>query len=320
MMAPPELVSTPHSPLTDAGLDAWGWEIAVYLFLGGLTAGVLVLCGHALWRGGRSAARGPSFALNSSGLPAIGLAAISLGMLALLLDLAHKPFVWRLYVTFEPRSPMSWGAWILLVVYPVLIAGVLLDPPRWLEARMPRWAGRFRQLADAPRRIRAIGAVSVVTGLALGIYTGILLSSLGARPLWSSALLGPLFLISGLSTSAAAAHVLSPDRDERDRLLRLDNLLIAAELALIGLFLIGLSSATAAHMAAAQLVLGGPYTAVFWVGVVGLGLMVPLVLQTLAAARRVAHTPVTSLLVLAGGLTLRFVIVLAGQASHWSRL
>lgn len=319
MRAPAELVSTSHSPLTDAGLDAWGWEIAVYLFLGGLTAGVLVLCGQALWRGRRDPERGPSFALGSSGLPAIGLGAISLGMLALLLDLAHKPFVWRLYVTFEPRSPMSWGAWILLLVYPVLITAVLLDPPAWLTARMPRWTRRFRRLVDAPRRIRVIGQVSVATGLALGIYTGILLSSLGARPLWSSALLGPLFLVSGLSTSAAAAHVLSPDRDERDRLLALDNVLIAAELALIGLFLIGLWSGTPAHIAAARLVLGGPYTAVFWVGVVGLGLVVPFVLQALAAARRVAHTPVTAVLVLAGGLTLRFVIVLAGQASHWPR-
>lgn len=319
MMAPHELISTAHSPLTDAGLEAWGWEIAVYLFLGGFTAGVLVLCGQALWRGQRNPGA-PGFALASSGLPAIGLGAISLGMLALLLDLAHRPFVWRLYVTFQPRSPMSWGAWILLLVYPVLLAGVLLDPPRWLETRAPRVTRWFRAIADREPRRRRIGAVSVATGLALGIYTGILLSSLGARPLWSSALLGPLFLVSGVSTSAAVAHGLSPDRDERDRLLRLDNLLIGAELGLIALFLIGLVSSTEAHRVAAQLVLGGPYTAVFWVGVVGLGLVVPLVLQTLAAARRVAHTPVTAILVLAGGLTLRFVIVLAGQASHWSRL
>lgn len=319
MMAPPELVSTAHSPLTDGGLDAWGWEIAVYLFLGGFTAGVLVLCGHALWRGRRNPERAPGFALASSGLPAIGLGAITVGMLALLLDLAHKPYVWRLYLTFQPRSPMSWGAWILLVVYPVLLAGIALDPPRWLAARAPGLARRIQRADREPLR-RRIGAVSIVAGLALGIYTGILLSSLGARPLWSSALLGPLFLVSGLSTSAAVAHVLSPDRDERDRLLRLDNLLIATELGLIALLLIGLRSATEAQIAAARLVLGGPYTAVFWVGVVGLGLVVPLVLQGLAAARRVAHTGVTAFLVVAGGLTLRFVIVLAGQASHWSRL
>jgi protein NrfD len=215
----------------------------------------------------------------------------------------------------EPASPMSWGAWILAVVYPVLVAGVLLDPPRALRERLPPRLGR---LADDPFVRRRVGQVSVGVGLALGVYTGILLSALGARPLWSSALLGPLFLISGLSTSAALAHWWAPDRAESERLARLDSALIGAELAVLALFLIGLSASTAAHAEAAALLLGGPYTAVFWVGVVGLGLALPLALQMLAAAGRIAHTPVAPLLVLAGGLALRFVIVVAGQASHWS--
>ena len=315
----PELISTAHSPLTDPELHAWGWEIAVYLFLGGLTAGLLVLCGHALWRGRRSPASAPSFALASSGLPLIGLAAISLGMLALFLDLAHKPFVWRLYLTMQPRSPMSWGAWILVLVYPVLLAGVLLDPPSWLGARAPALTRRFRAIADHDRTRRRIGLVSIATGVALGVYTGVLLSSLGARPLWSSGLVAPLFLVSGMSTSAAIAHVVSPDHGERDQLLRLDSLLITVELGLLALFLIGLSSSTEAHAAAARLVLGGPYTAVFWVGVVVLGLVLPLGLQILTAAGRIADTPVAAVLVLCGGLALRFVIVFAGQTSHWSR-
>jgi len=318
-MSPRELVSTVHGPLTEPALHAWGWEIAVYLFLGGFTAGLLVLCGTALWRGRRNPG-GPSFALASSGLPALGLVTISLGMLALFLDLAHKPFVWRLYVTFQLRSPMSWGAWILLMVYPVLLAGVLLDPPRWLRDRLPGLVRGFGARFDGDVARRRLGVVAIATGVALGVYTGVLLSSLGARPLWSSALLGPLFLVSGLSTSASAAHWLSPDHDERTRLLRLDNLLLAVELGLLGLFLINLSSSTQAHVAAARLVLGGPYTAVFWVGVVGLGLVAPLVLQTLAVARRIADTPLAPILVLLGGLALRFVLVFAGQASHWSRL
>ena len=44
-----------------------------------------------------------------------GLAAISLGMLALFLDLGHKPYVWRLYLTMKPWSPMSVGSWALLI-------------------------------------------------------------------------------------------------------------------------------------------------------------------------------------------------------------
>ena len=55
-------------------------------------------------------------------------------------------------------------------------------------------------------------------------------------------------------------------------------------------------------------------------GVVFLGIVLPLVIQTLAVTHRIVHTPVAPILVMAGGLALRFVIVSAGQASHWHRL
>ena len=315
-----EFVTTAHSPATDPQLHVWGWEIPVYLFLGGFTAGIMVLSGWALWKGRRNLRPHTSFALASSGLFLLGLATISLGMLALFLDLGHKLYVWRLYLTMEPWSPMSWGAWILLLVYPVLAAGVLLDPPQALLRRLPALRPLVEWMLANPLLRRWVGFVSIVTGVALGIYTGVLLSSLGARPLWSSALLGPLFLVSGLSTSAAFAHWASPEPDERVQLAWLDNLFLSIELGMIVLFLIGLRSATEAHAEAARLLLGGPYTAVFWVGVVLLGIVLPLAIQSLAVTHRIVHTPIAPILVMLGGLALRFVIVSAGQLSHWPRL
>ncbi len=308
---------TAHSALVEPHLTAWGWEIPVYLFLGGFTAGILVLSGAAISTGRASPRTARGLGLGSSALFTLGLALISLGMGALFLDLEHKPYVWRLYTTFEPRSPMSWGAWILLLVYPVLALGALLGAPRaWLD-RVPVARGLVDALAASRSAMGAFAGVAVAVGVGLGIYTGILLSSLGARPLWSSALLGPLFLASGLSSSAAFSHWVSPRAEERESMARIDNLFLATELVLVALFLIGLTTSGAAHAAAAALVLGGPFTAVFWVGVVGLGIVVPLVIQSLAVAHRVAHTPIAPILVMGGGLALRFVIVLAGQASHW---
>ncbi len=315
-----ELVQTAHSPATDPQLHVWGWEIPVYLFLGGFTAGILILCGWALWKGRRNTRPATTFALASSGLFLLGLGAISLGMLALFLDLGHELFVWRLYLTMKPWSPMSWGAWILLAVYPVLAAGVLLDPPRWLLERVPFLQPLADWAAVHDTMRRGTGFVSIATGVALGIYTGVLLSALGARPLWSSGLLGPLFLVSGLSTAAAFAHWASPEPDERVQLAWLDNLFLSIELGLIGLLLIGLLTSTAASAEAARLLLGGPYTAVFWVVVIGMGIVLPLIVQSLAVTHRIEHTPLAPLLVLAGGLALRFVLVSAGQASHWHRL
>jgi formate-dependent nitrite reductase membrane component NrfD len=315
-----ELVSTARSPATDPHLHVWGWEVPVYLFLGGFTAGIMVLSGWALGKGRRNLRPHTTFALASSGLFLLGLAAISLGMAALFLDLGHKLYVWRLYLTVEPASPMSWGAWILLLVYPVLAAGVLLDPPQPLLRHVPALEPVVEWMDGRPAVRHAVGFASIVTGVALGIYTGILLSALGARPLWSSGLLGPLFLASGLSTAAAFAHWASPEPEERVELAWLDNLFLTIEFGVIVLLLIGLLSSTEAHAEAARLLLGGPYTAVFWVGVVFLGILLPLVIQSLAVTHRIIHTPIAPVLVILGGLALRFVIVSAGQTSHWPRL
>ena len=307
-----ELVLTRHNELVDPRVAVWGWEIPVYLFLGGLVAGMMIVIGSLLLRRG-----GPRERSVSAALPALGIALLSLGMLALFLDLEHKRYVWRLYTTMQLASPMSWGAWILLLVYPALVAAFVAHPPAPVEGLFPSLDRATQFVRRRAGGLHAVALVNIGLGLALGIYTGILLSSLGARPFWSSALLGPLFLVSGLSSAAALAHVVARNRDESKSLARADNLLLTVELAVVVLFLIGLVSTSRAHAEAAALVLGGPFTAVFWVLVVGMGIVLPLIVQSLAAAQRIRDTVLAPMLVLGGGLALRFVIVLAGQYSHW---
>ena len=173
---------------------------------------------------------------------------------------------------------MSWGSWILLLVYPVLAACRCCSSRRRRLVRLlPAIGPPARSAsADDPRVRRALGFV--VDGdrdRARASTPASCSRALGARPLWSSGLLGPLFLASGLSSSAAFAHWASPEPEERRQMAWLDNLFLAIELGLIGLFLIGLVTSSEAHAEAAGLLLGGPYTAVFWVGVVGLGIVVP---------------------------------------------
>jgi formate-dependent nitrite reductase membrane component NrfD len=158
----------------------------------------------------------------------------------------------------------------------------------------------------------------MVLGAMLGIYTGILLSALGARPLWNSSLLGPLFLISGLSTAAAFVHLIARDPYERVLLAKADNGFLSVELLVLFLFIIGLLSSTDVQINAAKLILSGSFAPVFLIFVVGLGIVIPLIIQSLAVSHRIKHTPVAPIMVIAGGLILRLVIVYAGQASHWN--
>jgi formate-dependent nitrite reductase membrane component NrfD len=307
-----EISTTRANPLVDPTLHVWAWQIGVYLFLGGLVAGMMAIHGWFLFSDRHRRTDSVTRLL-----PLLGIVLLSAGMGALFIDLEHKLHVWRLYTTFQAASPMSWGAWILLAVYPAMLLALLLHPPAWLLARVPALARLTAGLNANAALVRAVAATLMVLGGLLGIYTGVLLSALGARPLWNSALLGPLFLTSGLSSAAALVHMVARDRAESEFLARADNRFLQAELAILLLFLIGLLTSTRVHFAAAGLLLGGPFTAVFWVGVVGVGILAPLLVQTLAVGHRVRHTPVAPVLVLAGGLLLRFVLVSAGQVSHW---
>ena len=118
-----ELTSTRHNPLIDPALHVWSWEIPVYLFLGGVVAGMMILAGRAMLRVARGDDPRTFFSIQT---PLLAFVLINAGMLALFLDLAHKLYVWRVYVTFAPASPMSWGSWVLIAVYAVLLLSALV--------------------------------------------------------------------------------------------------------------------------------------------------------------------------------------------------
>jgi protein NrfD len=314
-----ELEIARHNAWIDPALYVWGWEIAVYLFLGGVAAGVMVLSA-ALHVRDASASDTPRERWIIFAAPAL----LSVGMLALLLDLHLKLHVFRFYTAFRLSSPMSWGAWILVAIYPATLllglASLTRAQAEGLAAsglvrtlRLGRLTLRAHDLAcDHEPRLRTL---NLLLGIALGVYTGILLSNLGARPAWNSALLGPLFLVSGVS-GGAALMMLAPVSHSRHRtLLRWDMTAIVLETVLLALYLLGLAySGGQSGQDAAALFLGGRFTAPFWALVMVAGLGVPFVLDALERWRRLGPTPVAPALVLIGGLALRWILVLAGQS------
>jgi protein NrfD len=327
-----EITSTRTNPLVDPALHVWHAEIPIYLFLGGLTAGIMVLSGAWLLRAPPEAQeRSRSLAL----LPWAAPLLLSAGMLFLWLDLENRLNVLRFYAVLQPLSPMSWGAWILLLVYPAsLLLAWRTMPPELRSCPLNRMsrrfaASRFGAAADTrfsrltswvEHRTRGIAVANIVLGAALGIYTGVLLGALGARPLWNSPLLGPLFLVSGVSAGAAFMLLWPLHRGERALLGRADVPLIGLELALIALWLTGLLTGGAASRDAARLILGGPYTAAFWTLVIVLGLLTPLAAGLLERRHGVVPGRAAALLVLTGGFALRWILVAAGQHGGWTAI
>ena len=135
--------------------------------------------------------------------------------------------------------------------------------------------------------------------------------------MWSTSLLWVLFLTSGLSGAAAFVHLIAKDKYERVLLAKGDNIFLAFELLVIIMMLISLLSTSSVHNEAAMILINGSYAVSFWVFVIGIGIVIPLIIQLLAVNHKIAHTPIAPILVIAGGLVLRFVIVNAGQLSHW---
>ena len=300
------------NPGVDPVLHAWGWEIPLYLFLGGLVAGILVFSAVYFIRGKENEYRtAVKFA------PLFAPVFLGLGLGSLLLDLTHPLYFWQLFTNIRWESPMSWGAWVLNVIFPLSI----IWAATWIKDVFPGWNWQFafiEKIIDWLKGYRLWMAwVLIFTSVILGVYTGILLSAFNARPFWNTSILGPLFLTSGLSSGAAFIILLSKSHEEMKCFGKIDLILIMIELFLIIHLFMGFLASTEIQIQTAKLFLGGPFTAVFWVLVVGFGLVVPMMVELMELYGLKVPVKIAATLVILGGLLFRFVVMDAGQSSRW---
>ncbi len=311
-------------------VHVWGFPIATYLFLGGLAAGILLFATLYYLKGKEN---DMPFTVKIAPIFTFGI--IILGLFLLVFDLHHKLYVWNLFLTVRPESPMSWGAWtlvavsILSLIWPL---SYLDDIEAYLHERGWRrldsitnfirkiehnWAP-FRWIIWIFRKYRSVFAwILLYLSIILGIYTGILLSAFNAHPLWNNPILGPLFLTSGVSTGSAFVMWLSNNKKERKLMSTIDMALIAIELFFIIHMIMGMQAGPEAFKQAAHLFLGGQFTVVFWVVFVGFGLVLPFILEALELKGMHIPPALPALLVLIGGYIFRLVIVAAGQMSAY---
>ena len=296
----------------DPTLSIWGWEIAFYLFVGGLAAGLLFFASFYYLRG-----KEKDYPASVKWAPMLTPFILILGLGALFLDLHHKLYFWRLYTTLRIESPMSWGAWTLMVITPLSI----IWSATYVREVFPKWDWKFQWLYDLEgyfiKHRRVLAWILVFFSVILGIYTGILLSAFNARPLWNTSILGPLFLASGLSAGAAIIMSISKNELERRLFSQLDLIIIGVELFFIIHMFMGLLASTEVQIEAARLFLGGPYTLPFWIFVVFIGMVLPGLLELLELRGQKIPVMIPVLLILVGNIMLRFVIVYAGQASRY---
>ncbi|BBE20303.1 NrfD protein [Aquipluma nitroreducens] len=299
-------------PNIDPYLNIWHWQIPGYLFLGGLAAGILFFASFFTIMGKEN-----KMEATVKKAPLLVPFILMLGLFFLFLDLKHKLYFWQLYTTIRLESPMGWGSWVLMIITPISI----LWSASYVKEAFPNWDWKFKILntieAWLIKNRKIIAWPMAIYAIILGIYTGILLSAFNARPLWNTSILGPLFLVSGMSTAAAVIMLMSKDHKERKIMGRIDILLIIVELFFIIHLFMGFLAGSEVQINAANLFLGGKFTAPFFAFVVILGLIFPAVLEVFELKGYKVPIAVPAVLILIGGLIFRFLMVEAGQITRY---
>jgi formate-dependent nitrite reductase membrane component NrfD len=324
----------------------WNWTVAVYLFVAGVSAGAFAVSAFAYLLGKERYQYIARIGAYIAPFPLI------FGLLCLVYDLERPYLFWKLLVTFQAHSVMSLGSW-LLVIFSILsfvyfylwlpdgfdvMAMLRLPPKSWDRlaiVRVFKTNPLFRILHRASlNRLRGVvGMVGILVALLVGIYTGILLGVVSARPFWNNPVLPMLFLVSALKTGTSSICLIgcffkgfggrNLEHIEANKKVvhSIDFVLMILSIITILLFVFGLYSSPRSSGEAAGLIMGGQFTFLFWGLVVVVGTLLPLCLELyeMFRASAVRHNPwisgVVTLSVLAGGLILRYVVVYAGQAA-----
>ncbi len=284
----------------------WGWPIAWYLFLAGVSVGTYIVA--AYWQ----------YAKKQNYLVKIGIyltaPCLGLSIFLLWIDLGQR---FRFpYAFLRPQdSWISIGAWLLTLFF-------ILAAYQWLR----QFFNKNKE--QTPIYSKWLWGLGVILGLLTAIYTGILLGVAQAIPFWNTPILPILFLISALSTGIGAvllATVVSRQFQKAAQsegegfhfLAKVDVALILFELLCLAFYLYIMAKSGVVAAASIGMIVSGSLAAMFWLGVVVIGLLVPLIIEFKSlkmepTETNVSQTVLMGICLLFGGLALRYIVLSAG--------
>jgi formate-dependent nitrite reductase membrane component NrfD len=170
-----------------------------------------------------------------------------------------------------------------------------------------------------PRRLTELAGS--LLGLTLAGYSGVLLGATNI-PLWAkSKLLGGVFMASALSSGSAAVTLQASGRGSPEatlhRLATIESAASLGEMAIITGYLVQSGKA-------ARPLTTGRFAAPFWLGAVGIGALLPLLLHRVATGQRGRRlrslSAAAAVCTMAGSLALRWSIFEAGKDSSEDQL
>ncbi len=277
----------------------FGWPIVLYFFISG-TAGGAFICATFLTLFSKESEKNKKLAFYEA---VVSLGCLLVGAMLLFLDLGQPLRSWRLiaFPFLNPTSPIAWGTVILMAHFTMLVSYI------------------YYMFIDDQVSAKKVSVIGIFIATCLVSYTGALLSSCPAFPLWHSAILVPLFFASGCISGLSllfligfAFKVLSPEDEIFDPLRKIllwliivDGAILTDYYILYAVFIKGLESA--------RMILFGQLAFLFWGGEVILGILLPITIILSSYGRTEKGLALTSVLAMVGVFAMRYLIVVGGQ-------
>ncbi|HYU02550.1 MAG TPA: NrfD/PsrC family molybdoenzyme membrane anchor subunit [Jatrophihabitantaceae bacterium] len=287
----------------------WEWPITIALFIAGIASGAYAAMGLIHFAGDK---RDQAVAYRLGFIP---LPLMLIVPLLLIVDLGQPGRFGNLLFTnpaaaerpgplmFNPNSPMNWGSWAMVIFG--LFAAVAFADALHHSGRI-----RFGWLEPISHNIVVL-AIGELLALVVSGYSGVLLNVTN-QGVWSDTwLMGALFICFSELSGMAAALIVS-DRMGATRTsaaMRTALFYSAAVSAIVLVFFLGSMAAqqdgSLAALVASLHEFVGP---VFWIGAVGLALLVPLLALAPRRMLPLANASLVGLLVLVGVLAFRYAM------------
>lgn len=266
----------------------WGWAVITYLFLGGAGAGLFLV----------------SLAMQNRWGEALGLLVLIAGTLFLLVDLGRPERFWRAFL----RPGTSWisrGCYFIGAL--VLLGGLEI-----LSTKIPL-EGAWQM---------GITGGAAAAAVAVMVYTGFVLSPSPAIPFWNSAFFPVVFfaysLLAGIDFLILASPLLPGPEVDLELLEKVQFGLALLCLVMVLSHVSVMSRSAVGARKSIELLTRGKWGILFIGGVIGLGLLIPLLLAapslwSAGFPAVFAMTALLALLRLFGDYLFRFLVIRAGH-------
>ena len=293
----------------------WDYRVALDLFLGGVGIGVFLLSAYLSF-----IKRERAFVITRIGFFSSPVL-VGVGVLALITELG-KPFrMISTFVNVNPTSVTSWGGFLQFIFIVFALASFY-------------YVFRYKDKAIDLLIFKSIIIIGSVFALAVGIYHGTLLMSLG-QPGWANGLIPVMFLVSSVlsgssivmlieilitkskhGASQAYKEVAADGEFLGFSYSKLLICLVAVQMILVLTWRISINSAGAEAIYAYQNLID--YFGIYWWAlVVVLGLLIPLFMLALYALKKQTMNIYSAIMftsvVLIGSYAFKHIILYSGQ-------